>query len=177
MLHRRLVGHNGIAIDDCDWGVDDIPQLVWPCALPEHLRHSTKPVQRILRAVVSMILIRMCTDASDWAEVGSALGLPSDKSRNWTRYAFSSRSSVKHALLRSADRLSHVLLDQPQRSRWTTRPRIQGFGVGSLVEAQAPECVGAGGAWCPCLQMRNALRPTLSANVAADGHHGDRGCA
>jgi hypothetical protein len=62
--------------------VDDVPQLVWPCALPEHLRHSTKPDQRILRAVVSMVLVRMCTDAKDWVEAGAALGFPPDKSRN-----------------------------------------------------------------------------------------------
>lgn len=41
MIQRRLVSTDGAPIEQRAWGVDDIPQLVWPCALPEHLRHST----------------------------------------------------------------------------------------------------------------------------------------
>ncbi len=95
LIQRRLIGQDGHAIDQRGWDVDDIPQLVWPCALPEHLRESTRPDQRILRAVVSMILVRMGTDARDWVDAGAALGFPADKARNWTRYAFAGRGASR----------------------------------------------------------------------------------
>lgn len=151
MLHRRLVGHDGIAIDECDWGVDDVPQIVWPCALPEHLRHSTKPDQRILRAVVSMILIRMCTDASDWVEAGAALDFPADKSRNWTRYAFSAKWGIKKDLLNAARTLEAKLAMNPDRPTFQRRRQVSGFGFWALKYAQSPPCRDGGDdAWCPC---------------------------
>lgn len=156
LIQRRLVGQDGLALDQRGWGVHDVPQLVWPCALPEHLRHSTKPDQRILRAVVSMILVRMCTDAKDWVEAGAALGFPPDKSRNWSRYVFSVEFGLKHALLVSAERLSQALSDQPERSQWASRGMIHGFGVGCLGWAQVPGCGRDGDAWCPCLRACKA---------------------
>jgi hypothetical protein len=150
LIQRRLIGQDGRPIDEPGWGVDDIPQLVWPCALPEHLRHSTRPDQRILRAVVSMILVRMCTDAKDWPEAGAALGFPPDKSRNWTRYAFAGRWSLKPELIAAADNLaSHN--EFPREQRCQRRGQVRGSGVGALSRAQAPRCTRAGGAWCPCL--------------------------
>ena len=150
LIQRRLIGQDGRPIDESGWGVDDIPQLVWPCALPEHLRHSTRPDQRILRAVVSMILVRMCTDAKDWPEAGAALGFPPDKSRNWTRYAFARRWSLKPELIAAADNLaSHN--EFPREQRCQRRGQVRGSGVGALSRAQAPRCTRAGGAWCPCL--------------------------
>jgi len=32
LIQRRLVGQDGLALDQRGWGVDDVPQLVWPCA-------------------------------------------------------------------------------------------------------------------------------------------------
>lgn len=156
LIQRRLVGQDGLALDQRGWGPEDVPQLVWPCALPERLRNSTRPDQRILRAVVSMILVRMCTDARDWVEAGAALGFPADRSRNWSRYVFSERFGLRYALLVSAERLSQALPDQPQRTQWAVRGRIHGFGVGGLGWAQAPDCVRDGDAWCPCLRACEA---------------------
>lgn len=151
VIQRHLVAPSGGPIAERAWGVDDIPQLVWPCALPEHLRESTRPDQRILRAVVSMILVRMCTGATDWPEAGAALGFPPDKSRNWTRYAFSGRWSLKPELIAAADNLaSHK--EFPREQRYQRRGEVRGFGVGALSRAQAPRCTRAGGAWCPCLR-------------------------
>lgn len=45
VIQRRLVAKDGLPMDATTWGVDDIPQLVWPCALPDHLRDSTRPDQ------------------------------------------------------------------------------------------------------------------------------------
>lgn len=150
LIQRRLVGRDGTAIDDRSWGVDDIPQLVWPCALPEHLRHSTKPDQRILRAVVSMVLVRMCTDAKDWVEAGAALGFPPDKARNWSRYAFSAKLAIKDDLVLAAQALEMKLTKESGCASFQRRGRVNGFGSGALKDAQAPRCVNRGGAWCPC---------------------------
>lgn len=49
IIQRRLATEDGSELGQRTWGIDDIPQLVWPCALPEHLRESTRPDQRILR--------------------------------------------------------------------------------------------------------------------------------
>lgn len=151
LIQRRLVGHDGLAIDKRGWGVDDIPQLVWPCALPEHLRDSTRPDQRILRAVVSMILVRMCTEAQDWGEAGASLGFPPEKSRNWTRYAFSSKWGMKDDLLAATHALGLKLTNQPGRALFQRRGQVAGFGSRALKDVQAPRCLDQGGTtWCPC---------------------------
>ncbi len=151
LIQRRLVSTGGLRIDQREWGVDDIPQLVWPCTLPEHLRHSTRPDQRILRAVVSMILVRVCTDARDWVEAGSALGFQADKSRNWTRYAFSSRWGIKYELLAASHALEAKLKTQVNLPSFHHRSPVSGFGSGALKDAQSPQCLRqGGGAWCPC---------------------------
>lgn len=151
MIQRRLVSTDGAPIDQRAWGVDDIPQLVWPCALPEHLRRSIKPDQRILRAVVSMVLVRMCTDARDWVDVGAVLGFPADKARNWTRYAFGANWGIKDDLLATSHALETKLATQANRPSFHHRSQIVGFGSGALKDAQSPRCLDQGGsAWCPC---------------------------
>lgn len=150
VIQRLLVADEGQPMDTSAWGVDDIPQLVWPCALPDHLRESTRPDQRMLRAVVSMILVRMCSDAKDWVEAGAALGFPPDKSRNWTRYAFAARWNVKADLVKGAYLVAGRLACQSRRRVWQHRAEVRGFGVSGLGQAQAPECVDCGGLWCPC---------------------------
>lgn len=98
-----------------------------------------------------MILARTCTDAKDWVAAGADLGFPPDKSRNWTRYAFSSKFSIKHELLRSAELLCDALIHQPERASWAVREQVEGFGLPALTWAQAPECAARGYQWCPCL--------------------------
>lgn len=152
VIQRRLTTADGVTLGQQAWTVDDIPQLVWPCALPNHLRESTRPDQRILRAVISMILVRMCIDAKDWVAAGAVLGFPPDKSRNWTRYAFSARWRLKNDLIGIADLLNGQLVRQPQGSSWRVRCVISGFGAGALRSAQSPECAIDGGGWCPCYE-------------------------
>ena len=151
LIQRRLVGQDGLALDQRGWGPDDIPQLVWPCALPEHLRNSTRPDQRILRAVVSMVLVRMCTDAKGWVEAGAALGFPPDKSRNWSRYAFSAKLAIKADLVLAAQALGAKLAQEPGSVTFQCRSQVNGFGSGALQDVQSPMCLDQGGSeWCPC---------------------------
>ena len=154
LIKRRLTSEDGNPIDARGWDVDDIPQLVWPCALPEHLRHSARPDQRILRAVVSMILIRMCTDVTNWVDAGAALGFPPDKAHNWSRYAFASRWALKRTLLEAAQCLRYELGHQPTRHEWHRRPRLEGNGLAAYRNAQQPGCSrdGIGNVWCACAQ-------------------------
>ncbi|WP_425607022.1 TniQ family protein [Ornithinimicrobium faecis] len=157
VIQRRLTSADGAPFGERDWGVDDIPQLVWPCALPEHLRHSTKPDQRILRAVVSMILARMFTDACDWVAAGRALGFPADKSRNWTRYAFAAKWGIKTDLLDASHALGQKLPKRPRRVSFHRRSQVSGFGSRALADAQSPRCRDQGGsAWCPCYPQPTA---------------------
>lgn len=166
VIQRRLTTANGATLGERGWGVDDIPQLVWPCALPDHLRESTRPDQRILRAVISMILVRRCSDVRDWVEAGAALGFPSDKSRNWTRYVFAARWGIKADLLVAAERLSGHVAQQPPHASWCRRAATVGFGAGALRRAQSPECTGVGGAWCPCFpQVRYHCEVRKSVNA------------
>lgn len=97
-----------------------------------------------------MILVRMCTDAKDWVEAGSALGFPADKSRNWTRYAFSAKWQIKDALVARAQQLDGRIDHQPPGTRWATRNTVSGHGAAALRLAQAPKCRYKGGAWCRC---------------------------
>lgn len=142
------------------WHADDVPQLVWACALPKTLQRSTKPDQLILRAVVAMILARIQTGATDWVTAGAFLGLPAHGSRQWTRYAFSSRhGDLKDALIAAAHRLVPLLSRQPNGGMHAARPAVSGVGLAALAHAQAPECARAdpSATWCPCSsdQARN----------------------
>lgn len=166
VIQRRLTTADGAPLGQPIWSVDDIPQLVWPCALPEHLRHSTKPDQRILRAVISMILVRMCSDANDWVEAGAALGFPADKSRNWTRYAFAARWGMQADLIGAADRTIGPLVHQGRCSRWRLRAPMVGFGACALRRAQAPACIDKGGAWCPCSSVEGCQPVTVGGQAS-----------
>lgn len=134
-----------------DWEIDDIPQMVWPCALPADLRDNSRPDHRFLRVVVAMILIRMQRTRT-WVDAGAGLGIPSDKARNWTRYAFAEGFGLRQGLIRAANELSPHLTGQRQRHVWAERPLIQGHGIYSLADAQQPGCgrESRDGNWCPC---------------------------
>lgn len=135
------------------WTPDDVPQLAWPCALPPMLRTSTRPDQLLLRAVLAMVLVRM-NEGTTWIDAGATLGIPPDKARNWTRYCFSSRfHDLKDDLLNAAQSTADVLLHQPTRASWRSRPDITDeFGTCSLTHAQSPLCRNDDPAamWCPC---------------------------
>lgn len=151
-IRRRLTTADGGTVDGFGWGSQDLPQLVWPCGLPETLRRHTRPDQRILRAVLSMTLVRWCGDASDWATAGSALGMPPLRACGWARYAYADRWNLKNALLESAETLHSLLSHQPGQRAWSTRPALEGNGLVAFRNAQQPTCWrdDRGSRWCPC---------------------------
>ena len=101
-----------------------------------------------------MILIRMCTDVTNWVDAGAALGFPPDKAHNWSRYAFASRWALKRTLLEAAQCLRYELGHQPTRHEWHRRPRLEGNGLAAYRNAQQPGCSrdGIGNVWCACAQ-------------------------
>lgn len=132
-----LDGQHRIPVVDYD--LDDIPQLIWPCALPESLRSSTKPDALILRAVVSMILVRM-HGARTWADAGAPLLFPASKATTWTRYAFAVKFGHRSALLTAAHNVAPTLVAQPERHSWSARTSLVGNGLTAFANAQKPSC-------------------------------------
>lgn len=151
-LQRQLTDPTGRELLRLDWAPDDVPQLIWPCALPPRWRHSAKPDQRILRTVVAMMLARMHTN-QDWVRAGAVLGIPPDKARNWTRYAFAGQfGDLRTELIRAAAQAAQHMTLQPVRHTWARRPVISGYGPQALHGAQQPACQreDPASAWCPC---------------------------
>lgn len=151
-LQRQLTDPNGRELFRLDWAPDDVPQLLWRCALPPLWRHSVKPDQRILRAVLAMMLVRMHT-SQDWVRTGAVLGISPDKARNWTRYTFAGQfGDLRAELVLAATKAAQHLPLQPARHTWTRRPIISGYGRQALHLAQQPACQREvpASAWCPC---------------------------
>lgn len=135
--------------------VADVPQVMWPCALPESLRMSTKPDALLLRVVLSMMLARMLSGGT-WADSAVALGLPEQKAKQWARYASSTAFPNLHSrLLERLEPLSALLPSQPKSGRWAKRPTLDGarYGLLCLRGAQRPACrrEDLSADWCPCV--------------------------
>ena len=154
-----------------DYDLDDIPQLIWPCALPDELRTSTKPDALILRAVISMILVRM-HGARSWAEAGAPLGFPPTNATNWTRYAFATKFALRQQLLDAAHAVGPALASQPHRHAWAHRPPIAGNSLAAFARAQRPYCAREVGGWCPCAAPHVAGPTTEGVSVLADVNAG-----
>lgn len=141
------------------WTPEDVPQLIWSCALAPDRRVSTRPNQLLMRAVLAMILVRM-HGGDDWPTAGAILGIPPDKARNWTRYCFAQRfPGLKEDLLHTADAVARLLPTQPEGSTWRARPDIaDGFGFFALTGAQRPACrrEDPTSPWCPCTARRTS---------------------
>lgn len=163
-LQRRLVDVEGAPITP-GYDIEDIPQVAWPCALPEPLRDSTRPDHRILRAVISMALARAVCPG-DWRHAGATLGLPGCNASSWVRYAFSEarfpgqRDTLIAATLRVGALLTRragSLNSSPGRtSPWAQRPTLDPtrYGIAILYNAQAPACqrTDPSSTWCPCAE-------------------------
>lgn len=154
LAQRRL--SVDVVADMEHWTCEDVPQLVWPCALPPRLRTSRKPDQLILRAVVALILARLRSGATDWATTAVLLGLPAGRARGWTRHSFSSAHGpdLKGQLIAAAHALARTLAEQPDRGTWADRPVLAGNGLTIFTKAQAPACRNdIPDAWCPCASV------------------------
>jgi len=153
----RRLGVQGV-LPLTDWSVADVPQVVWPCALPAELRNSTKPNAMLLRAVVSLLLVGIVNGGS-WEQSGERLGFPPGKGSGWGRYAVSRRLGLREQLLTSAQNLAPLLRIQPQRAAWADRPLLSEnvYGLDCLVDAQRPTCrrEDESSAWCPCTAARH----------------------
>lgn len=161
LIQRRLTRPDGSGVAGANWDMDDLPQLVWPCALPSSLQQHKRPDQRILRAAIALILARWRNNSADWAAAGALLGMPPTKARTWTRYAFSDRWGLKASLLHAAEHLQALLPEQIDRHAWRDRPTLQGHGLVALCWAQQPSCrlQDPTSPWCPCtatISRRNA---------------------
>lgn len=144
-----LDGQERIRVTDFD--IDDIPQLVWPCALPAELRTASKPSTDLIRAVTALTLARIAGAAS-WAQAGQALGWSDTQATQWVRYVFrSGHHGLRTAITHAALTIAPLLARQPRRRRWAARPVLDGSTPRQLALAQRPDCSAGGGqAWCPC---------------------------
>jgi hypothetical protein len=149
---QRLTRADGQQLVHPGWDLDDIPQVVWPCALPSHLRGSTRPNQLLLRAVVAIMVARIRAAHPDWASAAADLSIPARHARSWTRYVCADRWDLKDHLITAATDLSRHLHQQPHPASWSTRGPVHGHGPSALRHAQQPGCrrEDAANTWCPC---------------------------
>lgn len=134
--------------------VDHIPQLLWTCALPAHLRNSTRPDAHLLRAVQALIIARAVTDSPDWATTATLLGLPPSRARQWARYCFRAKfSPLKDELIQSAHHTARLLARYNAREAWWPRPHLTGGGLTIFADAQTGQCRldATHSSWCPCM--------------------------
>lgn len=160
LAQRRLSYEVG---DLLSLDVDHVPQLLWPCALPDRLRASTKPDTRILRAVQALIVVRTIAGSPDWGTTGELLGIPAHRAKQWTRYCFgSAHGSLKDELISSAHRVARVLARTRHREEWAERPQLFGAGLSIFALAQSGRCRrdDPTTAWCPCIASSSA--PTVA---------------
>jgi hypothetical protein len=109
-----------------------------------------------------MILIRMCTDVTNWVDAGAALGFPADKSRNWTRYAFADRWTLKPDLLTVARQIGRQVAHFGGHGTYRKRPAVQGFGGAAVAEAQSPLCRDDGGDCARAVHRKPKCRQGLA---------------
>lgn len=149
---QRLTHPNGQPLIHPGWDLDDIPQTAWPCALPPHLRGSTRPHELVLRAVMAMMVARIRTGHPDWAAAGADIGIPARHARCWTRYVCAEKWHIKQPLVQAAADLAPHLPRQPQPHSWGDRGPVAGHGPSALRQAQQPGCrrEDPATAWCPC---------------------------
>lgn len=153
-IHRMSVAQRD-QLGFFPFAVADLPQVMWPCALPKSVQGSTRPDALLLRAVLSMMLARMLSGGT-WADSALALGLPEQKAKQWARYASSTAFPNLHSsLLERLEPLSALLPSQPEPGGWAKRPALDGarYGLLCLRVAQRPACRREDPAtnWCPCL--------------------------
>ncbi|WP_460605075.1 hypothetical protein [Jatrophihabitans fulvus] len=140
-------------IDLADLTADDIPQLIWPCALDRDLQASLRPTAMLLRAVTSLALARIA-GARHWADAAYVLGWRPADGKAWSRYVFaSSNGTLGQRLIASAVALAPLMREQPIRGPWTERPSTEGPTLQRLAASQHARCrmTDPATSWCPCI--------------------------
>lgn len=131
--------------------VADIPQLIWPCALTEPLRHTSRPGANMIRFAVSLTLARIA-GARDWGQAAESLGWTAAQGRQWARYVFRDSHGQRRQVIDAAIRVAPALAQQPHPRRWSRRPVTDGPTRLQLAAAQRPDCrrTDRDTDWCPC---------------------------
>lgn len=146
----QLDGQHRLRVTDFD--VDDIPQLIWPCALTTALRDARRPGQDMIRVAVSLTMARIA-GARSWAQAAEALGWTAAQGSQWTRYVFrGAYGNFRRQVIDAALALAPVIAQQPERRRWARRPGTVGSTKRHLEAAQRPNCrqLDPESCWCPC---------------------------
>lgn len=158
-----LDGQERLRVTNFD--IDDIPQLIWPCALPADLLTLGSPGPDLVRAVTALTLARIA-GATSWAQAGQALGWTAAQGTQWSRYVFrGSHHSLRKRIIEAALTLAPLLASQPKRHRWAGRPARTGPTRVQLAAAQHADCrTSTTGAWCPC-RIRTETTPRVAATA------------
>jgi len=114
-----------------------VPQLVWPCAVPQTLlNRAGRPSAQMVRAVASLALVRLRTGT--WHAAAQALGFPAAAGPRWSRYVIANltrpeRGALFDATLATATWLSRTPGLPSYRPR---RPVTSAHALGTAQEGQ-----------------------------------------
>ena len=154
-LRRTVALHSGadaqMHLTVAGFTARNVPQLVWPCLLPEGLRDLHRPGPDLLRAVMALMLVRIA-QGGNWSAAGLSLGWDARRGSQWVRYTMGARNAPTGQQLLAASFAAAVLLARRRPPHgWEPRPTTCGSTPAVLSGAQRPDCAAqAGTGWCPC---------------------------
>jgi len=123
--------------------IDQIPLLLWRCAIPLQLLQVRKPLQ--IQFLLSLSLARMITGT--WEDAAEGLGFSSDRGRAWSKYLVNKTTrEARQAIPGLCHTLLAILKSAPPQQR------LPLGNLRQLGELPDLDCWRANPqVWCPCL--------------------------
>jgi len=122
--------------------IEQVPVLLWLCAVPNRLRTQMKP--KHMQFLMSLSLARMITGT--WEDAAEGLGFPGDRGRAWSKYLVNKTPATARSLI--PDACQSVMKDLPAAPK---QPRLPLDNLRQLEQLPDPVCGRADETqWCPC---------------------------
>lgn len=123
--------------------IDQVPVLLWRCAVPDQLCKQMKP--RHMQFLMSLSLARMITGT--WEDAAEGLGFTGDRGRAWSKYLVNKTPPTARALI--PDACQSVMKALPAARK---QPRFPLNNLRQLEQLPTPVCGREEATqWCPCV--------------------------